>query len=228
MSARRVAVAIVAIVVVVLIVLWLRQSPDTPSPTASSAAVTASTSAGQPPSADEARAEGRQKRERSRAARDKMRADILDMLRKRGEPVRPDPPPRAPAEKRPKHADSADEPHGRYDPAYIQSTFREDMFPLLRQCYESALARRPDLGGKLTLRFTIVGDGDVGGVVEDAEIHESSTIQDEEMETCARESLMTLTFDKPPKGGGYVTVNYPIVFSNGPPPDEPSEGGVAD
>src|SRR5262249_9647320 len=36
--------------------------------------------------------------------------------------------------------------HGHYDRTYIQEHFREDMFPLLRQCYDEALSRKPRLG----------------------------------------------------------------------------------
>jgi hypothetical protein len=97
------------------------------------------------------------------------------------------------------------------------------MFPLLRQCYENALAQRPELAGKLVLTFTIVGDPSVGGVVEDADFDEESDLQDPEMETCVRESLMTLIFDKPPDGGGFVTVKYPVLFS----PDDEDAGADA-
>ena len=42
------------------------------------------------------------------------------------------------------------------------------------------------------------------------------------METCVRESLMTITFDKPPSGGGSVKVKYPWEFAPGS--DEPDAG----
>lgn len=157
----------------------------------------------------------------ARRARDAMRAQILETLKKRGEPIRPDPPAKK-AEAPPPKKDEGKETHGKYDPEYIRATFREDMFPLLKSCYEGALKRKPDLAGKLVLGFTIVGDHDVGGVIEDADVDDESTLKDDEMETCVRESLMTLTFDKPPSGGGYVTVRYPVAFSPGdePPPDD--------
>ncbi len=125
------------------------------------------------------------------------------------------PPREAPSQAPPARAAASDEdrPKGHYDPKYIQKHVREDIFPLLRECYEEALSRRPKLGGKLILTFTIAGDPSVGGIVEEADFAEESSIQDEEMRTCVRESLMTLTFEKPPEGGGYVTVRYPIEFS---------------
>jgi hypothetical protein len=90
----------------------------------------------------------------------------------------------------------------------------------VKKCYESALQRSPKLGGRLVMTFKIVGDPSVGGVVEDAGFDDESTLKDDEMATCVRESLMTVTFDKPPSGGGFVTVKYPILFS----PDDEEEG----
>jgi hypothetical protein len=168
----------------------------------------------------EARADGRR-------ARDAMRAEILAALRRRdaGAPApalaaRP-----VAAKAAPSAAPPADEepPPGHYEPDYIRTHFREDMFPLLRQCYAGALKRRPSLRGKLVLKFSIVGDPSVGGIVEGAELADESDIQDKEMETCARESLMTLTFDKPPTGGGLVNVTYPVAFS--PDEEEPAPDG---
>lgn len=158
----------------------------------------------------------------ARRARDAMREQILEALKKRDAGV-PEAPARPAPVAGPSPARPPSEPPpggGKYDPKYIQQTFREEMFPLLRKCYESALERQPKLAGKLVLTFTIVGDPEVGGVVEDADFAEESDLKDDDMALCVRESLMTLTFDKPPHGGGFVSVRYPVVFS---PDDEPAD-----
>jgi RNA polymerase sigma factor (sigma-70 family) len=160
---------------------------------------------------------------RSRQARDEMRGQILEALRRRdaGAGIAPA---QAPTAARPAASPAAEPPRGHYEVSYIREHFREDMFPLLHQCYEDTLRRHPTLGGRLVLTFSIVGDPAVGGIVEDADFAEESSIQDDEMRTCVRESLMTLTFDKPPTGGGYVTVKYPIEFA----PDEPDAGDAGE
>lgn len=104
------------------------------------------------------------------------------------------------------------------DPKYIQEAVREDLFPMARQCYEDLVARQPDAGGRLEMEFTIAGDDEIGGIVEEASIAKTSSLKDERMETCVRESLMTVSFP-PPAHDGVVTVVYPIVFS----PDEPDQ-----
>jgi rRNA maturation protein Nop10 len=153
----------------------------------------------------------------ARKARDEKRAEILAAIQRRRAASAPL------LQKAAASASTAaaedEPPRGHYEASYIRQVFREDMFPIMKQCYDSALKRRPTLGGKLVLKFAIVGDPQVGGVVEDAEFAGESDLQDDEMQTCVRESLLALTFDKPPEGGGKVTVTYPILFS----PDDEEE-----
>lgn len=104
------------------------------------------------------------------------------------------------------------------DPKYVQEVVREDLFPMAKKCYEELLVRAPDAGGKLEMELTIAGDDKIGGIVEEAAIAKTSSLKDDKMETCVRESLLTLSFP-PPARDGVVTVVYPIVFS----PDERDE-----
>jgi len=102
---------------------------------------------------------------------------------------------------------------------YIRDRVHEDLFPLARECYSAALARKPKLAGKLVVNFTIVGDTRVGGVVDSAEIDPTSNLVDQEMSTCVKESMMSVAFDAPPEGRSLVTVTYPIEFSPDDAPD---------
>jgi hypothetical protein len=157
---------------------------------------------------------------KARQTRDAMREQILEAIRRRAaaSPTTPAVATHTTAAPAPAPAPAPageEPPHGHYDPEYIRASFRQDMFPLLRSCYGDALLRQPKLAGNLVLKFAIVGDPSVGGVVEDADFAEESDIQEDEMRTCVRESLMSLTLDKPPEGGGKVTVTYPIAFAPG-------------
>lgn len=107
------------------------------------------------------------------------------------------------------------------DPKYIQSVVRDDYFPLAKQCYGNALERNPKLAGTIEMSFRILGDPKIGGVVDDVKLSDGTTIDDKEMQTCMRESMMSVTFDAPPEGGE-VTVVYPIRFS--PEDDDAGEG----
>lgn len=112
------------------------------------------------------------------------------------------------------------------EPAYIQAAMREQMFPMTKACYEDFLTRQPDAGGRVMLWFKIVADEKLGGVVEEDETHDGGMVDewsgDEKMDTCLRESLLTVTFP-PPARGGVVTVGYPIALD--PSSDEAEDGG---
>jgi hypothetical protein len=105
------------------------------------------------------------------------------------------------------------------DATYVREVIRSDFAPMAKQCYESALASNPELGGKLVVFFTIVGDDKVGGVVESAHIDEGTTLQDAKLQQCFTESMMTVAFKAPPKRGA-VSVRYPFMLS----PDGPDAG----
>jgi RNA polymerase sigma factor (sigma-70 family) len=221
-SAMKTGVLVTAAVLLVGVVGWRTR-------TAPPGKVTDATRAVAPRARDEVPAPASAPSALARLARDQMRDRILETLRRRSAelPGARAAPPAAPAAAHdvgPASPPADDAGPGKYDPAYIRQAVREDIFPLLKSCYAGALLRQPKLGGRLVFKFTIVGDPSVGGVVEDADFAEDSDIKDDEMRTCTRESMMTLTFDKPPSGGGYVTVTYPVLFAPGD--DEPADAGA--
>jgi len=99
---------------------------------------------------------------------------------------------------------------------YLRARMREDFYPLARACYESALAKQPDLRGQIVIDFVIVGDAKVGGIVDQAAINDRTDITDAEFTQCIRESMLSMVF-APPDNNGWVTVTYPILFA---PDDE--------
>jgi hypothetical protein len=103
--------------------------------------------------------------------------------------------------------------------SYIEDVTKNEFIPMARRCYEELLVRSPDAGGRLAIEFTIAGDDAVGGLVEDAKIAESSTLSDEKIETCMRETLLTLAFP-PPAHDGVVTVTFPITLAPGDAPND--------
>jgi hypothetical protein len=106
---------------------------------------------------------------------------------------------------------------------YLDQRIREDFYPMGLACYMGALDRKPHLRGQIVVDFMIVGDKKVGGIVDQAEINARSDIDDEELKTCIRESMLSMVF-APPDDNGWVTVTYPFVFS---PDDDDSVQGPA-
>jgi hypothetical protein len=100
------------------------------------------------------------------------------------------------------------------DKDYIRSRIQDDLVPIAQECYESALEDDPKLAGKLIMKFTIVGDEEVGGVVDEAELDPSSDLKHPALGECMRESMLSLSF-APPPDGGTVSVTYPFAFAPG-------------
>lgn len=73
-------------------------------------------------------------------------------------------------------------------------------------CYERALQAQPDLGGKVTVAWTIGADGQVTR----AEVLEN-TVADPSVANCVRARVLTWRFPEP-EGGGVVNVTFPWLF----------------
>jgi hypothetical protein len=117
-----------------------------------------------------------------------------------------------------KDVDEDAEPLGTLDKDYIRARIQEDLVPIAKECYESALEDEPKLAGRLVMKFAIVGDEDVGGVVEEANVDPESDIKHVDLLECMKESMLALSFP-PPEGGGRVEVTYPFVFESVGPED---------
>ncbi len=104
------------------------------------------------------------------------------------------------------------------DPAYIQSVVRSELFPMVGKCYEELLVRAPRASGRLEISYTILGEEEVGGLVDEVEVTAEGSLVDEKLETCVKESMASVAF-RPPANGGKVTVVYPIELA----PDGPDE-----
>lgn len=74
----------------------------------------------------------------------------------------------------------------------------------LKYCFQKAQARNPELSGKIVVRLTIDGDGNVTDVSV-----EQSTIDDQEMVSCVLRMVKRWKF---PATGGEVNITFPLVF----------------
>ena len=100
---------------------------------------------------------------------------------------------------------------GTLDAEYIRAAIQE-LKPLLAECYELAREEQTDLEGRLVVQFEIVGEPDVGGIVETSAIDEASDLRHPVLDECVRETMYTAELPAP-EGGGRVTVRYPFNFA---------------
>lgn len=103
---------------------------------------------------------------------------------------------------------AATEVRGSIDKAEIQRVVRTHVNDV-KHCYDQGLARRPDLEGKVVLKFTI---GKTGSVVA-ATVQETS-LNERQVEQCIASAAMRWTFPKP-TGEGIVVISYPFILKSG-------------
>jgi hypothetical protein len=96
---------------------------------------------------------------------------------------------------------------------YVAGRIHEDFMPMASQCYESAVAQSPGLRGRVSLRFTIVGDRRVGAVVDSADVDESTDIANPSFLECLKQSVMTVNFAAPPEGTQQVSAVFSMRFA---------------
>lgn len=74
-----------------------------------------------------------------------------------------------------------------------------------RYCYEKGLVKDPTLAGRVTMSFVISSDGSV------IDVKATSTLSDNEVQTCIVAAFRKLSFPKP--DSGVVKVTYPLLFA---------------
>lgn len=90
----------------------------------------------------------------------------------------------------------------RISPDFVRSVVRSHLSEV-QGCYEEGLARRPELAGRIVVRWTVA----MSGSVLDARV-QSSTLGDPGVESCIVTAIRRWTF--PANGRGTITVNYPF------------------
>jgi hypothetical protein len=95
--------------------------------------------------------------------------------------------------------------NGRLPPEVVQRIVRQN-FGRFKLCYENGLRTKPDLAGRVTVRFRI----DNSGAVAEAKRDPTTTMSDSATVDCIVRGYTNLSFPQPE--AGEVTVVYPIEF----------------
>ncbi len=77
----------------------------------------------------------------------------------------------------------------------------------VKYCYEQELTKKPELGGRIMVQFTIAASGQVI-----ASVLQNSTMGNARVENCTVQAVRRWEFPKP-LGGGIVIVSYPFVLT---------------
>ena len=85
--------------------------------------------------------------------------------------------------------------------AYLARVLNQDLLPLVDECEQLARVKHPELAGLLNLNVEILGDEDIGGVIDALEPAANNEVADPELLECVRESLLATTLPAPDQGG---------------------------
>ena len=97
---------------------------------------------------------------------------------------------------------------GSLDRSQVDAVIKRNLSKF-RYCYQRELTKNPNLGGKVTVKFTIAKDGQVS-----AARTKVSSVSNSAVEGCLNKTMMQLKFPSP-KGEGIVIVSYPFLFAPG-------------
>jgi hypothetical protein len=84
---------------------------------------------------------------------------------------------------------------------YLMKVMNEDLMPLVDECYTLARETQPELAGMLVMNVDIIGDEEIGGVIEAVAPGQDNELVDPGLIECVRESLLSTTLPPPPEGG---------------------------
>lgn len=153
---------------------------------------------------------------KDRSERDALRRRIVEALKRRG---RDEPAARraggdgegvdAAAGKKKKAGGGVEEeaatPGGLVDRSgnrgYLMRVMNEELMPLVDECYGLARQAKPALAGELRLDVTLLGDAELGGVVDGVEPGKDNGLADPGLVECVQQSILALTLPPPPQGG---------------------------
>lgn len=213
----RKVVVLLAVIVLGLVAWWLLSRGQRPSPEvarADAAAPKAEAVAGPTPT-PEPSARARSAPRKDLAQRNLMRQRILDAMHARERAAEhdagstghePDPQPASAPAPRPAEADDGEPAAGSLvdrtgNHGYLVKVMNEDLMPLADECYELALEEQPDLEGMLVMQLEIIGEEEIGGVVDSVQPASDNELSHPTLVECVRESILATTLPPPEQGG---------------------------
>ncbi|WP_434416617.1 hypothetical protein [Nannocystis pusilla] len=100
---------------------------------------------------------------------------------------------------------------------YLSRALSRDLMPLVDECHALVREEHPGLAGMLVLDLEILGDEDIGAVVNTLEPGKGNEIAEPALLECVRESLLATTLP-PPEQGGRDAISLSMRFD--PPAPE--------
>lgn len=156
-----------------------------------------------------------------RAKRDAMREQILEARRARTSPANSPSAGLDGGSREPAVPPQSGDERGNASPGlqdrtgnhgYLMKVMNEDLMPLMDECIEMAREREAELSGMLIIDLEILGDEEIGGVVETVGPGSNNEVADPELLECVTESILSTTLPPPPEGGrDPISISMPVT-----------------
>ena len=95
------------------------------------------------------------------------------------------------------------------DPELLR-TISDELLPLTNECLEDARERDPGLEGMLAVEVNIVVEPEVGAIVETVEFAELNDLDDLELQTCVRETALSMLLPADESGTQELMFTIPV------------------
>jgi len=100
---------------------------------------------------------------------------------------------------------------------YLLKVMNEELMPLADECYTLARHDNPELAGLLVLDIDIIGDEEIGGLIEAVRPGEANELVDPILLECMRESLFATTLPQPEESGrDAISLSMPLSPGDAP------------
>lgn len=95
---------------------------------------------------------------------------------------------------------------------YVEGILREQLIPVAESCHRDIAPS--GTSGTQTLSVAVLGDPEVGGVIDRVDVDHSATSIEGELTECVRQAAYDMQFDPPEEGQGVQEFNFSIEFSD--------------
>lgn len=95
---------------------------------------------------------------------------------------------------------------------YVAGILQEQLIPAAEGCYQDLAASGES--GALTLSVAVIGDSEVGGVIDQVSVNSAETSIKGELNDCVRHAAYNMEFDPPEEGQGVQEFDFTIEFSD--------------
>jgi len=96
-----------------------------------------------------------------------------------------------------------EEEEGNLNREYVRNQTME-LVPLIRECYQFALEDVPDVDGRIDIEVSLIGDPELGGLIENSKVVGGDFSEDSDFAECLRETMYALDLPAPEDGGSRV------------------------